>query len=64
MAIKSFIALESDSVDLSYWKDLIHESPSIFRDGYVHVPQKPGLGIALNTKVCREHIAHKTGFFD
>ena len=62
MAIKSFIALESDSVELSYWKDIIQRSKPIYKDGTLEVPEKPGLGIALNEEVCREYPA-KLGIF-
>jgi L-alanine-DL-glutamate epimerase-like enolase superfamily enzyme len=64
MAIKSFVALESDSIDLPYWKDIIQRSGPIFRNGYVEVPGKPGLGIELNEAVCRDHITKDSGFFD
>ena len=63
MAIRSFVALESDSVDLPYWKDIIKGSPSIFQDGYVKVPARAGLGIELNEGVCREHVVGATNFF-
>ena len=63
-AIKSFIALESDSVDLPYWKHLINESRSIFKDGHVFLSKKPGLGVTLNEDTCREHIINNTGFFN
>jgi L-alanine-DL-glutamate epimerase-like enolase superfamily enzyme len=63
-AIKSFVALESDSVDLPYWKDIIRGSASIFREGFVHVPRKAGLGIELNEDVCRPHVTASEDFFE
>jgi len=63
-SIKSFVALESDSVELPYWKDIIKQSELLFKDGNIEVPDKPGLGIELNEDVCREHITKEAGFFD
>jgi L-alanine-DL-glutamate epimerase-like enolase superfamily enzyme len=33
-------------------------------NGYLRVPQGPGLGIELNEDVIREHLLPGTGFFD
>lgn len=64
-AIKSFVTLESDSVELSYWDDIVQtEGGKVFRDGYLEMTTKPGLGIELNEEVCRAHLAEGSGFFD
>ena len=63
MVIKSFVALGSDSVELPYWKDIIRQPLTIFKDGYAHIPDEPGLGIDLNEDICRAHIKGKD-FFD
>lgn len=63
MAIRSFLALESDSVELPYWQDIIQREGPIYRDGYLEVPNKPGLGVELNEEVCRKHLAADSGFF-
>jgi len=64
MAIKSFLALESDSVELPYWQDIIQRDEPIYKDGYLEIPNKPGLGIELNEDVCRKHLAEGFGFFE
>jgi L-alanine-DL-glutamate epimerase-like enolase superfamily enzyme len=48
-AIPSLIALEMHALDLPFWKNLVTglDDPLIV-DGYVKVPDKPGLGIDLN----------------
>ena len=48
-AIPSFIALENHALDLPFWKGLVTglEEP-LMEDGYVRVPEKPGLGVDLN----------------
>ena len=48
-AISSLIALEMHALDLPFWKDLVTglDEPLI-DEGYVKVPEKPGLGVDLN----------------
>lgn len=48
-AIPSFIALEAHWLDLPFWKDLVTGLADPFiEEGYVRVPEKPGLGVDLN----------------
>jgi len=48
-AIPSFIALEAHWLDLPFWKDLVTGLAEPFiEEGYVRVPEKPGLGVDLN----------------
>ena len=59
------MTLESDSVELGYWDDIVQtESGKVFRDGYLEMTNKPGLGIELNEEVCRAHLAEGSGYFD
>ena len=56
-ATENFIALEHHSVDIPWWEDLVAgvDKP-LYRDGFAHVPQGPGLGIKLNLDVVKEHL--------
>jgi len=63
-AIKSFFALESDSMEVPYWQDIIQRDGPVYKDGYLEIPKKPGLGIELNEDVCRKHLAEGSGFFE
>ncbi len=48
-AIPSFIALEHHALDLPFWKGLVTGLPeNLLEDGYVRVPEKPGLGVDLD----------------
>ncbi len=48
-AIPSFIALEHHGLDLPFWRDLVTGLPDDYlENGYVRVPEKPGLGVDLN----------------
>ena len=63
-SIKNFIALESDSVDVPYWQNFIQRDAPFFKDGYLELSNKPGLGIELNEEVCRKHLAPDGKFFE
>ena len=56
-ATENFLALENHSVDQGWWNELI-EGPAkpIVREGYIPVPETPGLGIELNEEAAREHL--------
>ena len=62
-AIRSFVALESDSVELEHWGDLIQRDGPFYRDGYYELTDKPGLGIELNEEVCRRHLTGGSAYF-
>jgi L-alanine-DL-glutamate epimerase-like enolase superfamily enzyme len=48
-AIPSFIALENHALDLPFWRDLVTGLPEpLIEEGYVRVPEKPGLGVDLD----------------
>jgi len=63
-ATQNFIALEHHSVDKEWWEDLVVgiEKP-IVQEGYVNVPEKPGVGIELNEDAVKEHLAKGTKMF-
>jgi L-alanine-DL-glutamate epimerase-like enolase superfamily enzyme len=56
-ATENFIALEHHSVDKPWWEDLVTgiDKPLV-KNGYVAVPEKPGVGVELNEEVVREHL--------
>jgi len=57
-ATENFLALEYHSVDVPWWDDMVNGLPKpIVNNGYITVPDKPGLGIeSLNDEVLAEHI--------
>lgn len=63
-ATENFVALEHHSFDVPWWEDMVTgiEKP-IFKDGFVKVPDTPGLGIDLNEKVVKEHLKKGTLYF-
>ena len=63
-SIKTFLCLENHALDIPWWKDLVTglDEPLIV-DGYMKVPEKPGLGVDLNEEVIREHLRY-AGYFE
>jgi len=56
-ATENFIALEHHSVDNPWWEDLVTglDKPLV-KNGYVEVPEKPGVGLELNEEAVKEHL--------
>ena len=56
-ATENFMWLEHHAVDKPKWEDLVTgiEKP-IVQDGYVKVPEKPGIGVELNEEVVKEFL--------
>ena len=64
--IRDFIGLERDNVylDLPWWQDLVTGIPKpIIQNGYIPVPDKPGLGVELNEEVVKQHL-RVPGYFE
>jgi L-alanine-DL-glutamate epimerase-like enolase superfamily enzyme len=64
-ATLNFLALENHSLDVPWWSDLVEgiEKP-IIKNGFITVPDKPGLGVTLNEDVVRQHLIPGTGYFE
>lgn len=60
-AVQNILAVEFHSVDIPWWNDLaIGIDNPLFKDGFVNVPDKPGLGIdELNEELIAQHIHDK-----
>ncbi|MYJ90794.1 MAG: mandelate racemase/muconate lactonizing enzyme family protein, partial [Gemmatimonadetes bacterium] len=65
-ATENFIALEHHHVDVPWWDDLVSGLPKpAVQDGFMTVPDAPGLGIELNEEAIREHTSEKDpGYFE
>ena len=64
-ATQNFVALEFHSVDVPWWEDLATgiQKP-IIDEGFVTVPETPGLGLDLNEAAIREHLEPGAGYFE
>lgn len=56
-ATENFVALEHHSVDKSWWEGLVSgmDKPMV-NQGYVTVPETPGVGVELNEEAVRQHL--------
>jgi L-alanine-DL-glutamate epimerase-like enolase superfamily enzyme len=65
-ATENFIALEHHFSDILFWDDFIDGVPKpIIQDGYIPVPESPGLGFEINEDAIREHlVADDPGYFE
>ncbi len=64
--IRDFLALERNNVylDLPWWQDLVTGVPKpLIQDGYIAVPEGPGLGVEPNEEVVRQHL-RVPGYFE
>jgi len=55
-AIPNFLVLEYHFEDLPWWDDLIVGDGPVIRDGFIDLPEKPGLGVELNEDAVRAHL--------
>ncbi len=63
-ATRNFLALENHSLDVPWWQDMVTgpEKP-IVNQGFIKVPEAPGLGVALNDDECNKHLKPGTEYF-
>lgn len=63
-ATQNFMWLEHHHVDDPEWEDLVTViGKPIVQDGYVTVPETPGIGVELNEDVVKEHLRKGEEFF-
>ena len=62
-ATQNFVALEHHDVDTPYWESYIKHDKPIVENGFVTVPEGPGLGVELNEDVVKEHLKEGEEFF-
>ena len=65
-ATQNFLALENHSLDVPWWSSMAQEylKVPIVNQGWIAVPDRPGLGVTLNEDVIRQHLLPGTGYFN
>jgi len=64
-AIPNFLVLEFHASDVPFWNDLVDGIPKpIIQNGYLGVPDGPGLGVRLNEEVARKYARKGEPFFE
>ena len=63
-SIASLVAVEHHGLDLPFFRDLVTGlEPEYMADGYVTVPDAPGLGIDLNEEAIRANLRQGAEYF-
>ena len=65
-ATENFMVLENHAVDKPEWDELVTGLPNpIIQDGYIQVPETPGLGLDLNEDAIKAHLdPDHPGYFE
>ena len=64
-SLASLMAVEHHALDVPWWTSIVTGlGPDYLQDGYVTVPDAPGLGVDLNEDVIREHLVEWSGYFE
>ena len=61
-ACPNFLALEYHARAIDWWSDLVEED--LIEDGYINVPDRPGLGLTLDLDVVEAHMVEGETLFD
>ena len=62
--INNFVAMENHALDMPWWQDLVQGLPKpVINQGYVTVPDTPGIGVELNDEIVKKHLRHP-GYFE
>ncbi|GAB4524192.1 MAG: mandelate racemase/muconate lactonizing enzyme family protein [Anaerolineae bacterium] len=62
--MRNFHILEFHAQDVEWWADLVADGLPIIQDGYIALPERPGLGITLNEDVAKQHLQEGSTFFE
>ena len=62
-ATENFVALEHHGVDVAGWEDIVTGLKPIVNNGFVKVPDKPGLGVELNEEAAKKFLKKGTPWF-
>ncbi len=62
-AIPNSLAVEYHSYQLGWWEDLVEED-GLIEDGYMEIPERPGLGLTLDLDAVAEYMVEGEELFD
>jgi L-alanine-DL-glutamate epimerase-like enolase superfamily enzyme len=67
-ATENFVALEHHFTDIPYWSDLVVSTGGdvpnpIIQNGFIRVPEAPGLGIDINKDAVEQHMLAGESYF-
>ena len=62
--IPNFLVLEWHWLKRPHWHDLVHTDKPVIENGYIALPDKPGIGLELNAEAVKKHLKPGTDYFD
>ena len=62
--VPNFLILEFHWLHRPYWTTITRQKEDIIKDGYITLPDRPGIGVELDEEVAKAHQWPGTGWFD
>lgn len=62
--VPNFLVLEFHWLHRDYWSTIIQEKTDIIQDGYIHLDDRPGIGVELDEEVGRRYQFPGTTWFE
>jgi L-alanine-DL-glutamate epimerase-like enolase superfamily enzyme len=63
-SVSNFFVLEFHGRDISWWEDLCEGDKPFIRNGWMHVSDRPGIGVELNDSVAKTLLWKGDTYFD
>lgn len=63
-SMRNFLVLEFHAQDVPWWDGLIEGDGPVIQEGYIPLPDEPGLGVELDEEVARAHLSEGATFFE
>jgi L-alanine-DL-glutamate epimerase-like enolase superfamily enzyme len=63
-SMRNFTVIEFHGQDVDWWDDLVTAGKPLIENGYITLPDKPGLGLELNDEVAQAHLAKDSQYFN
>ncbi len=62
-AVPNFLVLEWHWLERPHWHELVAADPALIQDGYITLPDGPGLGVELDMAAAEKYLRPGTRFF-
>lgn len=62
--VPNFLVLEFHWLHRDYWSTIVKEKTDIIKDGWITLPDRPGIGLELDEAVARQHQYPGTTWFE
>jgi L-alanine-DL-glutamate epimerase-like enolase superfamily enzyme len=63
-SVPNFLVLEFHWLHRDYWTTIVTDKDDIIQNGYITLPDRPGIGLELDEQVAREHQYPGTTWFE